>query len=45
MKGKRHSPDQIMGKLREAEAMLGTDELHFGQQSYATPINSSRYTS
>jgi transposase-like protein len=24
MKGKRHSPDQIIAKLREADAMLGT---------------------
>jgi transposase-like protein len=24
MKGKRHNPDQIIAKLREADAMLGT---------------------
>ena len=24
MKGKRHTPDQIIAKLREADAMLGT---------------------
>lgn len=24
MKGKRHTPDQIISKLREADAMLGT---------------------
>mgnify|MGYP005613924893 CR=1 FL=1 len=38
MKGKRHTPDQVIAKLREADAMLGTDaiaELYY--QIHAQP--------
>ena len=42
MKGKRHSPEQIIGKLRDAEVILGTGKT-IGQACQALEISEQTF--
>ena len=41
-KGKKHKPEQIIGKLREADAMLAADK-SIGQVTQALLISKQKY--
>jgi len=43
MKGKRHAPEQIIAKLREADAMLGTGR-HWDRSARSSRSASPRFT-